>query len=256
MNPDKSHGCKWDLKAASAEVLEAIDKTVLFPKALLSSSLSLSLSLSCSPSAFGTALLRRETRISDASDRAQGGKAVCEPIGIVLSSYRDAGFTDLTRSAAVPTMSRLSRPGRRIAESSGHTSILIRAMTRPHRDEPYWECLHRSAVLLIPKPARCCRRGQQYGTPPSDAGKRGKLSAYMGKTSVRRDEDEEAEKHCFPVSPFTYLLRDASFDSFLRLSFSLSRATTTRRIFSNGSSRRYLLEREGQVLRNSHRVLF
>jgi len=70
MNPDKSHGCKWDLKAASAEVLEAIDKTVLFPKALLSSSLFLSLSLSCSPSAFGTALLRRETRISDVSDRA------------------------------------------------------------------------------------------------------------------------------------------------------------------------------------------
>jgi len=61
------------------------------------------------------------------------------------------------------------------------------------------------------------------------------LSAYMGKTSVRRDE--EAEKHCFPVSPFTYLLRDASFDSFLRLFFSLSRATTTRRILSNGSSR-------------------
>jgi len=122
-------------------------------------------------------------------------------------------------------MSRLSRPGRRIAESSGHTSILIRAMTRPHRDEPYWECLHRSAVLLIPKPARCCRRGQQYGTRRRLLTRENEasLSAYMGKTSVRGsdEEDEKVERHCFPMLPFTYLLHDASFDSFLRF-FSLS----------------------------------
>jgi len=96
MNPDKSHGCKWDLKAASADVPEAIDKTALFSKALLSLSPSLSLSLSFSlplsrsPSAFGVALLQRCYTARNANLASQikhvAGKAVCEPIGIVFSN--------------------------------------------------------------------------------------------------------------------------------------------------------------------------
>jgi len=180
MNPDKSHGCKWDLKAASANVLEAIDKTALFRKV----SLSLSPVLQTQHR-----VLRREKRASqmprtesarrESSLRCDGNRFLELP-GCTGFISRDAIAAD------VPTISRLSRLGRRIAESSGHT-ILIRAMTRPHRDEPYWECLHRSAVLLIPKPARCCRRSRRYGTRRCllTLENEASLSAYVGKTSVR-----------------------------------------------------------------------
>lgn len=97
-------------------------------------------------------------------------------------------------------------------------SILVRAMTKPHRDEPYWECLHHPAVLLIPKSVMLSRAGApwQCGTR-SRSIQRGRyrtlteneanLSSYVGKTSkssvrshLLRDlitDEEKREKKSF-----------------------------------------------------------
>lgn len=121
-----------------------------------------------------------------------------------------------------------------IAKSSGHTSILVHVMTRPHRDEPYWECLHHPAVLLIPKSVMLPRAGvaamwntrcksfystQEYHTSTENGAN---LSSYVGKISeprkvrnlITRSNSwwKEMREETFQSSLFMFLQCNASFD--------------------------------------------
>lgn len=158
--------------------------------------------------------------------------------------------TDLSRdalaTAAPSSVSRWSESDHQIAESSEHTFILVRAMTRPLRDEPYWECLHLPAVLLIPKLVMLPRTGADNmkhvavrfgaGIPrmPMENEANLSLSSYMGKTSEpckvssimrprNRWREWKGKTSFFSIA--IHILSDALFD------FSTSMRKKTKRLY-------------------------